>query len=191
MNSQQLRCDGCGQPASPEHIAKRLQRLEWSTRYRPVHVAALFLGASAPAGDNEFLYGPEGHFGGEAGRFLDAVGISPAGKTPETILTEVQKAGFFFVYLLDCPVDRVVSPAELQALLTNRLPQTMARIRKSIKPRKIVPVGPALRPLLANLKESLGSTLELNGGDTFALDCNSPNRFPDFRSTATVGDAIR
>ena len=31
-----LRCDGCGQAASPEHMARRLRRLEWTTRYRPV-----------------------------------------------------------------------------------------------------------------------------------------------------------
>jgi hypothetical protein len=191
MNGSQLKCDGCGQLASPEHIAKRLQRLEWSTRYRPVHIAALFLGAVAPAGDSEFLYNPAGPFAGEAGRFLHAIGISLAGKTPETILTEVQRAGFFLVYLLDCPLDRVHKAGELQATLTNRLPQTMARIRRSIKPKKIVPIGPALHPLLGNLQEGLGSPLELNNGDTFALDGNSPSRFPDFRSTATVGESSR
>jgi len=35
-----LPCDGCGQPASAEHIARRLQRLEWATRFRPIHIQA-------------------------------------------------------------------------------------------------------------------------------------------------------
>jgi hypothetical protein len=186
MVNPSLRCDGCGQPASPEHIARRLQRLEWATRYRPVHVAALFLGATAPASDSEFLYNPEGPFAGEAGRFLDAVGISPAGKTPEMILTEVQKAGFFLAHLLDCATEGAVSPPALDSLLANRLPQTLARIRKSIKPRKVVPIGAALRPVIAELELGLECPVELNGGVPFVLDINSHTRFPDFRSTAAV-----
>jgi len=189
MNNQELRCDGCGQAASPEHIAKRLRRLEWASRYRPVHVAALFLGAAAPAEDSEFLYHPEGQFAGEAGRFLNAVGISPAGKTPETILIEVQKAGFFLVYLLDCPLEAAVSPATLGILVANRLPQTMARIRRSIKPKKIVPIGPELRPLIGDLQQELGSAVELNGGNPFALDGNSPTKFPEFRNTAAGSES--
>jgi hypothetical protein len=186
MVNPSLRCDGCGQPASPEHIATRLRRLEWATHYRPVHVAALFLGATAPASDSEFLYNPEGRFAGEAGRFLDAVGISPAGKMPEIILTEVQKAGFFLAYLLDCAIEGAVSPTALDGLLANRLPQTLARIRKSIKPKKVVPIGAALRPFIGDLEHGLESPVELNGGVPFVLDINSQTRFPDFRSTAAV-----
>jgi hypothetical protein len=186
MVNQCLRCDGCSQPASPEHIAKRLRRLEWATRYRPVHVAALFLGAAAPASDSDFLYNPEGPFAGEAGRFLDAVGIPPAEKAPEMILTEVQKAGFFLAYLLDCAMEEAVSPTALDGLLANRLPQTLARIRKSIKPKKIVPIGAALRPFIGHLEHGLESPVELNGGVPFVLDINSQTRFPDFRSTAAV-----
>jgi len=43
-----LPCDGCGQPASAEHIARRLQRLEWATRFRPIHIQALLLAAFRP-----------------------------------------------------------------------------------------------------------------------------------------------
>src|SRR3984893_2546309 len=56
MNSTDLRCDGCGQPASPEHIARRLQRLEWMTRFRPIHLHTLLLGAFSPLVPAEFLY---------------------------------------------------------------------------------------------------------------------------------------
>jgi hypothetical protein len=36
-------CDGCGQPATPEHIAERIHRLELATRYRPIHIQVLWL----------------------------------------------------------------------------------------------------------------------------------------------------
>src|SRR6266571_3195402 len=78
-NSIALPCDGCGQAATAEHIARRLQRLEWTTRYRPVHIHTLLLGAYSPLRDEEFLYASDGEFGGEAAQILDAVGISTAG----------------------------------------------------------------------------------------------------------------
>jgi hypothetical protein len=156
-----------------------------------VHVAALFLGAAAPASDSDFLYHPGGQFAGEAGRFLAAVGISPTGKSAETTLIEVQRAGFFLVYLLDCPIDGRVDTAHLDGLIANRLHQTVTRIRRSIKPKKLVPLGPALRPLIRDLEHGLGSPLELDGDNTFTLDGESPTKFPDFRSTATVSDSGR
>jgi len=74
MNETDLQCDGCGQAASPEHIAKRLQRLEWTTRFRPLHIGTLLLGAIAPRNDNEFIYSPAGAWDGEAKMLLDAAG---------------------------------------------------------------------------------------------------------------------
>src|SRR5207237_3475151 len=87
--------DGCGQRASAEHIARRLRRLEWATRYRPVHIHTLLLGGVAPREDAEFLYAPGGGFDGEAGDLLRATGISTAGKAAEAVHTEFQGAGFF------------------------------------------------------------------------------------------------
>src|SRR5207249_10650226 len=46
-NSTDLPCDGCGQAASAEHIARRLRRLEWATRFRPVHIHTLLRGGVA------------------------------------------------------------------------------------------------------------------------------------------------
>src|SRR5215467_8497277 len=70
----ELCCDGCGQMGSPEHIARRLRRLEWATRYRPVHIQTLLLAGIAPGEDAEFLYAPGGEFHGEAELLLRAVG---------------------------------------------------------------------------------------------------------------------
>src|SRR5713226_3342167 len=75
LNSTALRCDGCGQLASPEHIARRLQRLEWTTRFRPLHIGTLLLGAIAPRNDNELIYSPAGAWDGEAKMLLAAARI--------------------------------------------------------------------------------------------------------------------
>jgi hypothetical protein len=79
-SSIDLPCDGCGQIASAGHIARRLQRLEWTTRYRPVHIHTLFLGGVSPRKDEEFLYSPNGEFQGEAAALLEVAGVSTAGK---------------------------------------------------------------------------------------------------------------
>jgi len=100
-----LPCDGCGQLASAEHIASRLQRLEWATRFRPIHIQALLLAASAPEADSDFLYSPESNFMGQAGALLTALSISPAGKSSEEVLAEFQKRGLVLASLLECPLE--------------------------------------------------------------------------------------
>src|SRR6476620_11310266 len=101
-DSTLLTCDGCGQPATSVHLAKRFERLEWTTRYRPVHIGAVLLGAMAPAQDEDFLYSPSGEFSGEAGKVLEAAGISRIGKAVEATLVEFQRRGLFLTYVLEC-----------------------------------------------------------------------------------------
>ena len=83
--SMDLPCDGCGQISSPAHIAQRLQRLEWTTRYRPVHIHTLLLGAASPGEEREFLYSPSCKFQGEVALLLEVAGISEAGKMGEVV----------------------------------------------------------------------------------------------------------
>src|SRR5437762_9539545 len=103
--SPPLPCDGCGQPATSVHLARRFERLEWTTRYRPVHIGTVLLGAVAPARDADFLYSPSGEFGGEAGRVLEAAGILRIGKAVEATLVEFQRLGLFLTYVLECPLE--------------------------------------------------------------------------------------
>ena len=110
-----LLCDGCGQSASPAHLARRLQRLEWTTRYRPVHIQALLLGGIAPEADAAFLYSPEGNYQGEAANLLDALQISRAGKSADAMLTEFQKRGLLLTHVLECPLEPGVSPTAAPA----------------------------------------------------------------------------
>ncbi len=165
-------CDGCGQEASAEHITRRLQRLEWATRYRPVHINTLLLGAFSPQEENDFLYAPSGEFRGEAAFLLDAVGVSTVGKAAEAVHAEFQRAGFFLTHVLECPLDTSTGQeAEAVALLTKRLPAVATRIRRSLKPKRVVLISRALGPILEKiLGLELGCPVILDNGKHFELD---------------------
>ena len=169
--SDGLLCDGCGQAGSPEHIARRLRRLEWATRYRPVHIQTLLLGGVAPREDAEFLYAPGGEFLGEAALLPRAVGISPEGKTMEAVHTEFQAAGFFLAHILECPLEPVNSEsASTSDLLRKHLPAVASRIRRSLKPKRVILVtAMPLEVVQDILVIDLGCEVILNDGKPFAL----------------------
>jgi len=165
-------CDGCGQISTPGHIAERLKRLEWSTRYRPVHIHTLLLCAASQSEEREFLYSPSCNFSGEAGRVLEVAGISAAGKSAEIVQAEFQRAGFFLTPVLEC-----VFEAELQdgarrlSLLEQRLPAMGTRIRRSLKPKRAALISMALEGVAQKIAAmELGCPLVLDGGKPFALD---------------------
>jgi hypothetical protein len=149
-----LACDGCGQLASAEHIARRLQRLEWATRFRPIHIQALLLAASAPEADSDFLYSPAAPFTGLAGILLSALGISTAGKSNEEVLADFQKRGLVLAHLLECPVEPGTKPTEAVDIIDRHLPQALARIRRSLKPKRVLVISPELQPFVSQLSES-------------------------------------
>jgi hypothetical protein len=173
-----LLCDGCGQPASSEHTARRLQRLEWTTRYRPLHIGTVLLGAFAPEDAATFLYAISntGDFIGEAGNVLASSGVSQNGKSSEAALAEFQRAGFLLTYVLECPLNPGVNDeAAIHGLLRSRLPALLARIRRSLKPKRIVPISSALESLMESLGAGeLGCSVVLDGGKPFALDSAAP-----------------
>jgi hypothetical protein len=171
-----LLCDGCGQAASSVHLAKRFQRLEWATRYRPVHIGTVLLGAVAPARDADFLYSPGGEFGGEGGRVLEAAGISRMGRSSETVLVEFQRRGLFLTYVLECPIESG-SHAAPQSLLNARFAATAARVRRSLRPKRVVPISRLLEPLLQgpNGPVDLGSTLVIDGMKAYPLADEGPD----------------
>ena len=168
----ELKCDGCGQRALAEHTARRLERLEWATRYRPLHIHTLLLGAFSPREEKNFLYSPKGEFQGEAALVLEALGFACAGKVPEAVQAEVQRAGFFLAHVLECPLEAgEASAAEVTALLAERLPAAAARIRRSLKPRRVMPVTKLLTPLVDTLLAlELGCPVVLDQGRPFELD---------------------
>jgi len=171
-NTRLLPCDGCGQPASTEHIAKRLRRLEWTTRFRPVHIQTLLLGAVAPSNDAEFFYASESPFTEQARHILDAAGVSPDEKSAEAILAEFQRTGFLLTYALECPIEGSgADPAALQSLILGRLPTLVARVRRSLRPKRLVPISCVLEPVVGNLEASgVGCPIVLDGSQPFNLD---------------------
>jgi hypothetical protein len=166
-----LPCDGCGQIASAEHIARRLQRLEWATRYRPVHIHTLFLG-SAPRKQEEFLYSPNGEFQGEAATLLEAAGVSTAGKTAEAVRAEFQRAGSFLTHVLECPIENEsAATTALPSLMEQQLTAVAVRIRRSLKPKRVVLISRALETILEKFVAlPLGCPLVMDDGKPFALD---------------------
>jgi hypothetical protein len=169
-----LLCDGCGQSASPAHLARRLQRLEWTTRYRPVHIQALLLGGIAPEADAAFLYCPEGNYQGEAANLLDALRISRAGRSADAILTDFQKGGLLLTHVLECPLETGVSPAGAHLLLEKQLPTVIARIRRSLKPKRLVLFSVELATLAGKFTEAaLGSPVFTGSYGPFSLDGSS------------------
>lgn len=148
-----LPCDGCGLPASPEHIAARVHRLELSTRYRPVHISILFV-AAAPAelDADDFYVAPE------KSSLLNALGITslenqPGAKAdPAALLNEFQRRGFHMVYLSECPrpADNVPGVEEVSRLA----PTLVRRVRFNYKPRLVAPLGVELFPLVESLQRA-------------------------------------
>ncbi len=209
-NALSVPCDGCGQMASPEHIARRLRRLEWATRYRPVHIQTLLLGGVASREDADFLYAPGGEFRGEAADLLRAVGIAFAGKAEEAVHAEFQSAGLFLTYLLECPLEggkrsatkgeSVLAPLEMtgglsgwtseeNVLLREHLPAVATRIRRSLKPKRVLLLAEVPQPVVQDiLSLDLGCPVVLDDGKPFRLSSSTEGvsslRFRELLSAA-------
>jgi hypothetical protein len=135
-------------------MARRLQRLEWTTRFRPIHVQALLLTATAPESDHEFLYSPKGRFAGIAGRILAALSIPTEGQPTDEVLTEVQKRGVVATQVLECPVEGPANERALQELLMRHLPSALARVRRSLKPKRVLILSSELQGFLSQFNEA-------------------------------------
>ena len=154
--SSAIFCDGCGAPASPEHIAQRVARLELSSRFRPVHISVLFVALAPRPHPEEDFYNPVGtkkYFDA----FLDAAGVGvPSGKSvlagDAARLVEFQRRGYYFVYLSECPIPANTAPAPAAIAA---LGQTLIRrIRFNYKPKRIAVLGADAAPLIALLQQA-------------------------------------
>jgi hypothetical protein len=169
-NAAPLRCDGCGQLASPQHMARRFQRLEWTTRYRPVHIGTLLLGAVARQSDSDFVYSPTGAWTGEAKALLAAAGLSVEGKSSEATLAEFQRGGFFLTHVMECPLENSEASG-VQQLVEAQLPAVLTRIRRSLKPKRLAPISMVLEQFLPSLHAGeLPCAILLDQSKPFALD---------------------
>jgi hypothetical protein len=179
-----LPCDGCGQFAPPAHIARRLQRLEWASRYRPVHIQTVLLGAMVPAQQSAYLYAESEEYSGEAGKLLQAVQIPTEGKSREGVLAEFQKRGLFLAHVMECPLEGRLSASEITGLLERQLRATLARIRRSLKPKRVLIFSKELAGLTGLITEKeLEIPVLLNEGKPFELfDGAQADGFATFRN---------
>lgn len=180
-------CDGCGQPASPEHIAARLARLEIATRFRPIHISILFVAAAPSARVEEDFYLP--HVSSRLDdEFLNAAEIPPplenlpAPEAHAARLGNFQHRGYYFAYLSECPL-----PSEARGVaswaeeLAERLGETLVkRIRHNYKPKHIALIGEEMRQLIPVLQDS-------GLGGLMLLDCGKPLDWPDSGDAEALG----
>lgn len=159
-------CDGCGLPASADHIAERLSRLEFATRFRPVHVSTLFLtGSPLPNHQNDFYRPPESRE--FFAPFMKAVGVSDpeevsqhgAARQESDIaqLTEFQRRGYYLAYLSECPLPTTDTVA---AAIARLAPTLVRRIQFNYRPKHIAILDEGLSSLIGILdKSGMGSLL--------------------------------
>ena len=103
---------------------------------------------------------------------LEAVGISPTAKPAETVLSEFQRGGFFLTHALECPLESgPAGESVCEPLLAQRLSTVVTRIRRSLKPKRVVLISELLAPLAARLSSAeLGCPVILYDGKPFGLD---------------------
>jgi hypothetical protein len=178
-----LPCDGCGQFAPPAHIARRLQRLEWATRYRPVHIQTLLLGGILPSQQSSYLYAESEQISGEASQLLQALEISTEAKDRDAILSEFQKRGLSLIHVLECPLEGRLSPSEIQGLLERQLRATLVRVRRSLKPKRVLLFTKEIDMVAGKITEAeLECSVLTDNGKAFDLnEGTDSSRFKAFR----------
>src|ERR1700692_3272720 len=156
-----LPCDGCGLPASPQHIAERVRRLEFSTRFRPVHLGVLFIALAPSIREEDDFYGPA-----KSKEFTDpflealeihsatekagAEGTAYAGDSAR--LAEFQRRGYYLAYLSECPHPENEEAAT--SAIARLSPTLIRRIKFNYRPKHIAPLGHGLFPLGEILKNA-------------------------------------
>jgi len=163
VTPQPILCDGCGLPASPEHIRERLARLELATRFRPIHISVLFV-TPAPEADVDF-YDITAPPSPAHDLLLAALSISPsetaatadrgpsdansqstaaAASATELRLAEFQRRGFYFASTCECPLPHAVATQAVERLA----PTFLKRVQFSYKPKFVVLLSDLLAPMV-------------------------------------------
>ena len=168
-------CDGCGAQVDDAHIRARIERLQMATRFRPIHIQVLLLGAAPPAAAEDYFYraaqkeaerSPGGRY------FFDTL-INCTRENPSRFaseaeaLSEFQRRGLFFTNVVECPPANATEREEAVARCALSL---VKRIQFSYKPKHLVPVWTELQPVLPLLAAAGWSDrLILDGGQPFDL----------------------
>ena len=164
--NREIRCDGCGIIAAPEHLRRRVERLELATRFRPIHIDTLILYPAPPQRVEDYFYRPahsREERSASSRAFFDAM-LSAAGinvvenKSEETLLAEFQRAGMFVTECCECPLEG--GGISNEDLAVRMAPSLLRRVQFSYKPKHILVLSSELAPLIplfrqAGLRENL------------------------------------
>ena len=169
--NREIRCDGCGVVATPDHLRRRVERLELATRFRPIHIDTLILHPAPPQRVEDYFYRPahsrEARSPSSRAFFdgvLAAAGINTdGGKSEELLLAEFQRAGFFVTESCECPLeDSGTSSADFAVRMA---PSLLRRVQFSYKPKHILILSSELAPLIPVFRQAgLGENLLLREG---------------------------
>lgn len=166
-------CDGCTLEATVEHLRRRIARLEWSSRFRPIHISTLILTPAPPQALEDHFYYPSGlpHDPGRRALLEDllaACGVAASGESKEATLRKFQHAGFFVAEAVECPVDPEAG-TDFDTLLSRLTPTLARRIRYSYRPKSVLLLSKRLSGVARALAGSPEAKLLLQGGEPIAL----------------------
>lgn len=140
------------------------------TRYRPIHVQVLFLGATSPANAEDYLYSARDAFRGEGAILLRALHIEDTGRSLEAALADFQRRGYLLAHVLDCGEVSGGNALGGEAL-ARRIPVTLTRIRRSFKPKRLVLLGQEFAEFIPQfIAANLDAALILQDGKPFEWD---------------------
>jgi hypothetical protein len=165
-------CDGCGLSVDQAHIRARIERLEMSTRFRPIHVRVLLMDAAPPAHRGDFFYdptaGPDARSVAGKAYFDELAELAGAphgsGAQAGATLAEFQRRGFFLTWAVECPV----AAEELNAAVRRLAPTVLRRVQTSYRPKHLALISEATRELIEPFQAGVwGDRLILDDGAPF------------------------
>jgi hypothetical protein len=140
-----LACDGCGAPADEKHLRERIERLEFATRFRPIHISVLFLTLSPPLTMEDYFYRPGSERSATSRAWFQ--GIMAAASVPGELrgdesaaLAEFQRRNFFHAFITECPIDGRL-PSREHDLVRTYGATLLKRLQFSLKPARIALLG--------------------------------------------------
>ncbi|HXW57391.1 MAG TPA: hypothetical protein VEJ67_16690 [Candidatus Cybelea sp.] len=180
-------CDGCGAEADEAHLRERIERLELSTRFRPVHISVLLIDAAPPLRRADFFYQVGDTHGNcsAAGQayfheLARVAGQAAGAFERESVLAEFQRRGFFLAFAAECAVE---SPDVLLSRIRCLAPTLLRRVGTSYKPKYVALISGSTRELIAPLEQA-------GWRGRLLLDHGSPFMAPTGESQVPPGQSL-
>ena len=137
-------CEGCGTRTNEAHIARRAERMELASRFRPGRIRVLLLDGAPPSRAEDYFYLAASNRADRAlgarryfDELMNCASISTGADSKETTqLGEFQQKGFFLTYAVECPFEEQDDP---KAALRRLAPTVLKRVQSVYDPAYVVP----------------------------------------------------